>query len=60
MCKVDFQLDYSEGFALTFSVTSVPKTNNPPGMEEVFKNILEESVLASQARNQVAFPYRVS
>lgn len=60
MCKVDLQLDYSEGVALTFSMTSVPQTSNHPGMEEVLKNILGDFLLVSQARKQIAFHCRVS
>ena len=55
MCKAGFQLDYAEGVALAFSGTFVLQTSNHPGREEDLKNTLGEFLLASLAREQIAF-----
>lgn len=43
MRKVDFQHDCSEGVILTFSVLSMPQTNNHPGKDDSLKIPLENS-----------------
>lgn len=55
VCTVDFQLDYSDGAVLTFSVTSVPQTINHPGKEEGLKNILAEFLLVSHQESKLPF-----
>lgn len=45
LCTVNFQLDYSEGVVLTFSVTSVPQTSIPVEGRRAWQIFLENSFL---------------